>query len=534
MSSTSRNELNDVHLPPEVWYRICSLLPKSDLLSLRHVSSKLDSIALPECYQTIYIEIHRESSPRRLCEIAKSRKLCYHVRELVLYDNADYSRGFKNDYSRPNFLSTVPFIRFFRRLVSLRVRFRTYSQTYRRNSDNYLAMQHRHAMLDTIFHWIAGMGNTYPQEMKDFEAGLHGDKIQEEPDGKSFTSDVAVFSQPAIPLQQLIITNLPDHHDAQLHTSEHFLKIISLASLRDLRLHVEARRDLHHPVRAPEGTSPFSPGKYQFFDRLHVSWLAPDITKNLQILTLHCKDYWGWCPKMDLRRLEFPQLKALSLGRYVFSHQWQIEWFASIEEGNGIAGLEELYLHDCPILYEATHIGPFDTVDPGYPLLKSIFGVHGARETHKYPIRWHEIFTRWSRSLNKLKVFHMGQSTYQNSLQDTFTRKHKDVEEESLRHRIWYDLQEELASPCPSGPVTHSSLEQASSLKGQLASIEFNQHRDFQMKYIKYNIQREPDNAHWPWFHPEDSCESWAPEEGTIMRDDAAYEMLMDVVKMRI
>ncbi|PTD09052.1 hypothetical protein FCULG_00010957 [Fusarium culmorum] len=352
------------------------------------------------------------------------------------------------------------------------------------------------------------MGNTDTRQIINPDAVFHGDKIQKYLEGRSSITDLADFSQPAIPLQQLIITNLPDNHDDRLDTSESFLKLMSMASLRDLRLHVEARRDLHHPVRAPDGSSPFSPGKYKFFNNLHVSWLAPDIAKNLQTLTLHCKDFWG-------------------------CHQWQIDWFASIGKLNGSGGLEELYLHDCPILYEATHIGPFDTFDPGYPLLRSVLGIVGERETHKYPIRWHAIFSQWARSLNKLKVFHMGRSTYQNSLQDTFTKTHQDVQDKPLRQRIWYDLLEELASPCPSGPVTYSRLEHASNLKGQMTSIKFNQNQDFQMKYIKYNIERERDNAHWPWVHPGESYECWAPEEGTVMRDDAAYEMLMDAVYSR-
>ncbi|WXC67066.1 hypothetical protein SNK03_012832 [Fusarium graminearum] len=394
-------------------------------------------------------------------------------------------------------------------------------------------MQHRHDMLDTILYWIAGMGNKDTRQIIDPDAVFHGDKIQEYSEGKSSITDLADFSQPAIPLQQLTITNLPDNHDDRLHTSESFLKLMSMASLRDLRIHVEAQRDLHHPVRAPDGSSPFSPGKYKFFNNLYVSWLAPDIAKNLQTLTLHCKDFWGWFPKMDLRRIELPQLKVLSLGRYVFSHQWQIDWFASIGKQNGSGGLEELYLHDCPILYEATHIGPFDTFDPGYPLLKSVLGIVGERETHKYPIRWHAIFSQWARSLNKLKVFHMGRSTYQNSLQDTFTKTHQDVQDKPLRQRIWYDLLEELASPCPSGPVAHSRLEHASNLEGQMTSVKFNQNRDFQMKYIKYNIERERYNAYWPWVHPGEPYECWAPEEDTVMRDDAAYEMLMDAVDSR-
>ncbi|UZP42847.1 hypothetical protein NXS19_010663 [Fusarium pseudograminearum] len=390
-------------------------------------------------------------------------------------------------------------------------------------------MQHRQDMLDTIFYWIAGMGNTDPRHMIDPDAVFHDDKIQDHSEGKSYLIDLADFSQPAIPLQQLIVTNLPDQHDDRLNTSEAFLKIMSMPSLRDIRLHVEPRINILHPV----ASSPFSPGKYKFFNNLHVSWLAPDIAGNLQILTLNYKEFWGWCPKMDFRRFELPQLKALSLGRYVFSHQWQIDWFASIGNGNGSGGLEELYLHDCPILYEATHIGPFDTSDPGYPLQESVLGMTGDCETHNYPIRWHDVFSQWAGSLNNLKVFHMGKSTYQNSRNKTFRRK-LNVQNESQRHQIWYDLQEELASPCPSGPPTYSRLKQASSLKGQLTSIEFNQNRRFQMKYIEFDIGRMCHNPHWPWVRRGNSNECWAPEEGTVVRDAAAYEVFMDAVHSRV
>ncbi|KAF4458062.1 hypothetical protein F53441_137 [Fusarium austroafricanum] len=541
MSLTSGKDtlLSNDLLPPEVWYRICSFLPKSSLASLRLVCSKLGSIALPECFKTIYIETYRESTHRRLSEIAKSPKLRNYVRRITLdaSNSPDFDINVESSLNaRENFLLTLPYLSFLRRLTSLCIRFRSQCTMESPAPDSDLTWSYRYVVLDTIYHCVAGMWTMEKQAIIDANAGFAHTGLGPDDDGwwpdrNKFNPGLDDLNQQAIPLRQLIVTNMADYHDPRLNASEAFKKVISMPSIRDLRLHVISQRDNQHPTRA-DFSSPFSRAKYEFFAGLPISWLTPDITGNLRVLTLHCREFWGWCPKMDFCRFNFPHLKALSFDGYVFTHNWQIDWIGGVGQRNG--GLEELYLHDCPILYEATQMGPFDTSNPGYPLTESVLSQNGNRYTQEFPIRWHTVLSRWAKVLGKLKVFYMGRSTYQDRQREIFTRKPKDFEETALRYRLWYDLQETLMSPCPSGPVVHQSAGSACSSKAQLSSINFNQHRDFQMKYIKYDIRRQHDNGTWPWGDPERrGAEAWAPEEYTLMRDDAAYEMLMDAVEAR-
>jgi len=55
----------------------------------------------------------------------------------------------------------------------------------------------------------------------------------------------------------------------------------------------------------------------------------------------------GFFPKLDLRTIHFPQLRTLALGNYTFTHDWQLEWITS-----HALTLQNLYLDDCPILYQ--------------------------------------------------------------------------------------------------------------------------------------------------------------------------------------
>ena len=54
----------------------------------------------------------------------------------------------------------------------------------------------------------------------------------------------------------------------------------------------------------------------------------------------------------------FPSLRVLALGNDVFSHDWQIDWVASLGSQNGRGGLEEIYLLSCcrPRFYNPLHL----------------------------------------------------------------------------------------------------------------------------------------------------------------------------------
>lgn len=100
-----------------------------------------------------------------------------------------------------------------------------------------------------------------------------------------------------------------------------------------------------------------------------------------------------------------PKLKVLSLGRFVFSHLWQIDWFASLE-------LEQLYLHDYAILYKfAVPLSTSMTFTAGHVRERDIFsGQSGHNEKDPgdvFPghILWHTILSHWRKSMLKLKIF---------------------------------------------------------------------------------------------------------------------------------
>jgi len=52
----------------------------------------------------------------------------------------------------------------------------------------------------------------------------------------------------------------------------------------------------------------------------------------------------------------FPNLHVLTLISIIFSHEWQINWVASLGRGH----LRELYLDDCPILTHARFLQPLE------------------------------------------------------------------------------------------------------------------------------------------------------------------------------
>lgn len=130
-----------------------------------------------------------------------------------------------------------------------------------------------------------------------------------------------------------------------------------------LKLLVATRKNKRRPSE-----SIFLPEKYDFFENLPSTWLGPPIASNLRELSLYCPEYFGWAPKLDLRKITsgsahasaFPNLRVLALGRYVFSHEWQVEWIASLGKENGRGGLEELYLDACPIMWRARTLKPLD------------------------------------------------------------------------------------------------------------------------------------------------------------------------------
>ncbi|KAK7433058.1 hypothetical protein QQZ08_000531 [Neonectria magnoliae] len=124
------------------------------------------------------------------------------------------------------------------------------------------------------------------------------------------------------------------------------IKVLSLSSLVDLKLFTTTEVD----TAAPENAVYFEE-KYEMFERLPYTWLSPSIAGNLQVLSLYFEEFWG-------------------------CHQLQIEWLASVGQKNGSFGLEELYLDNCPIVFEVRQMGPLDSSDPGSPDTSTVMSQH--------------------------------------------------------------------------------------------------------------------------------------------------------------
>jgi hypothetical protein len=349
------------------------------------------------------------------------------------------------------FMRALPSLRLFTGLKTLNLRFNEWCANEEApHYDGVISIEEnsdfRYFVLDTVFSclagtWAAGIhalqegrlvsyGLEDSQESRLVSYGLDEmaaveDETEDYASGPSGTG--------AIELNALTISNLADYDDQRLTSSDTFKRVISSKHLTELKLLVTMAQD---ESSTPEEGLALAE-KYEFFETLPRTWLSPPIAQNLRVLSLFSRDYWGWNPKMDFRTVNpgtgpnsgFPNLRVLALGHYVFSHEWHIDWVASLGRQNGRGGLEELYLDDCPILWYA-HAPPMDESKTtcksvsgehmefshaGYPR-KDIMvgmgwpgsGIEWEAVHDSYGLRWHHVLDRWRESMAGLKVFKMG------------------------------------------------------------------------------------------------------------------------------
>jgi hypothetical protein len=138
----------------------------------------------------------------------------------------------------------------------------------------------------------------------------------------------------------------------------------------------------------------------------------------LKHLILYSDLRLGWFPKLDLRKIYFSKLQSLTLGHFVFTHEWQFEWILSHR-----ATLRSLYLDHCSILYQAgfTIAGWLDEENYPQPDLSGDFGISGdlwppddemkaAMTFVSYKVRWHDFFLSCADELCQLEDFRFGSS----------------------------------------------------------------------------------------------------------------------------
>ncbi|KAF4337779.1 hypothetical protein FBEOM_8376 [Fusarium beomiforme] len=531
----------DTRLVNEIWDNICSFLTPPSLSNLRLASHRLDKIALPWKYRSLRLEAFAPESIERFIQIAKTPNLRSLVREITIDTRIEFDFEYlcNDSYIFPTaFMNALPHLRCFTNVTALHIRFEEhcgeddrYSQTIEET------WEFRYRVLDTILHCAAGLWTLEKQLAIDEK--MEGYLYLEEDNGFDYSDqDLDFAHDKPFPLKELTITHLADYDDYNITHSEAWKKIISLPTLVDLRIFVTTEEC----EASPESTIHYIE-KYDFFDNLHNTWLSPSISERLRVLSLYFKDYWGWFPIMDFRNIKgdtpFPQLKVLALGNYVFTHDWQIDWFAKVGKENGSGGLEELYLDDCPILYHARQlsIGSDGYADHGAHTEQHGTGREWNPIKRDFPIRWHNILSQWKDTMKGLKVLRMGHGCWWDSPKDTLHTlmqdpDYKDLDQHVLGHRLSRNQHRNFACPAPAEEESEESEEIWRSGKYRNGT-GIDAERASRMQYIEYNCGLGPSawlekNGSW-----DRNDDGFAPEEGTLEVDNAAWEGIMAVIKAR-
>ncbi|EEU36180.1 uncharacterized protein NECHADRAFT_87094 [Fusarium vanettenii 77-13-4] len=483
-------------LPPELIIKILgylSAISKSTLLNLRLVDQRTCSLATPVAFQSLFLgpnegSPHHRALPKLRCPSSSPN-----------LQNADrHSRT----QARVSFLSALPLIRCLPNLKSLRLCFTTEMELEGFPWVEEL-LDYRTKVLQTIFKTLAGDWSAIeaPIIRQELETGEHPACV---PDwGVRDEAD-----QPTGPtrLDRLTLHNVPDDAWSWTAGSEHVKMAIASGSLVDLRLSI-----------ATEGPD-WNTAMHGISEELHVSfntltstWLSRSVAQNLKILSLSCPGGGGG----------FPNLKVLALKKYVFSHQWQIDWFASL-------GLEELELDTCAIIYEAkghirlsegtTIVGQdndgvsIKVSNKDYPIKNWMNSLQrGPVPNHLFPIRWHNILSEWRQSMTTLKSFQItaGElyARHESGLGMSFAEAHRQ-EHEDFRRKLF---------PQPSGVKV--SQDHGFYYKQPLRYLYFDD-MEFWNEWNSWDRSRSED-------------EGRGVEDGVEARDKAALLDFLETIRQR-
>ncbi|KAK8108907.1 hypothetical protein PG984_014708 [Apiospora sp. TS-2023a] len=421
-------------LPNEIYRQILSPLDLGTIQACRLAGRAINQAATELVFRRVTLQFEllptqNAISGPNFVKIATAAHLRPLVREVTIVTTVtsaahEYARTVceASDVSMPqmapSFLYALPFLKAFTGLKSVGVVF--------------TATHHPLAglVLGTCLRCIAGEWDTSRQ------VGLQTELLKILPrQGESFITEwpslVTASQTDPMEVTALKITDLPV--SMRLAVSEMLLSCKSLKQLH-LQLAYSKFETAFHNLPRQLGD------RFDYIENLPKTWLLPDIATNLRVLSLSYEEYWGWAPKMDFRTVNpgvgLPNLRILSLGCYVFSYRWQVEWIASLGRQNGRGGLEELYLKDCPIMWEAkVHSSLDESVtelptpngsvisisNEGYPTDQSLQLPDDLSDLIEvsFPLRWSYVFDRWAKTMpSSLVSFAMGTEPFGEGLHE--------------------------------------------------------------------------------------------------------------------
>ncbi|KAF5678620.1 hypothetical protein FHETE_1172 [Fusarium heterosporum] len=530
---------SDVSLPFDITSIICSYVSKPDQHRLRLVSRKLRDAATPHAFRSLYLRAYGDS-PSNFGNIARSPALRNYVREVTIdtWIGPGYEYNADESYDVPHdFLNTLPYLRYYQKMTRLHLRFSKYCgiEDYHTRSvgpDIEETWSLRYKILDTVAHCVMGMWTKESQMKISQRVGNYQLRRF------AWYEDDLPDLRPGIVMniKELTISNLADYKDPNLLESIAWKKLLHLPTLIDLKVLVTKEHTM------TESADIFCDEKYEFFQNLHFDLLTPPVASKLQVLSLFYVDFWGWIPKMDLALIgPMPQLKILALGNYVFTNESQIDWIASLGNDNRSSGLEELYLNDCPVLYEARQHGPL-TID-GYPIPDKVMEAFRAQpwapSTTKYSIRWYQILNKWQKRMRGLRKFVMGHGNWQSASltinASNGREEYAHLNYDEKEQRFLHNSHRYFACPEPQPQELRRKAKIVPADK-YLYGAGLSQRRTERMEYIYYDIGQGPSpweyaNIHWDRWEKDAGC---APEDETVAMDDAAYDMLMATIQDRL
>lgn len=233
--------------------------------------------------------------------------------------------------------------------------------------------------------------------------------FQTAPERKRILKDVFMALKHARGLTSLEVMNLQNINNKAILNAAYFKTV--LGRLEELRVCFIVEQN-HH------GDSQFEYNQHElwnFRDAFTWGWLFP-CRKNLRSLSLHCNEYWGFLPQVDIRYLHFPKLERLDFGSWGIWEEWQLAWIA----GHGKT-LRELYLFNCPIIHACR--GYQILTDPDeerdYPDM-----VRDRRLTH-FKVRWAEGFALLREGLGNLTEFRMAMPELNDAMDETTRGKQR-------------------------------------------------------------------------------------------------------------
>ncbi|KAF4433441.1 f-box protein [Fusarium austroafricanum] len=529
---------SDLPLPPEIVTLICSSLSKPDLLRLRLTCHKLNDVATPFAFGAFYLRAYGDS-PKNFTAIAKSVHLRGYVREITVDTNV--GPGFEyesyNTYPFPHgFFNALPYLRCFTKATRLHLRFNEYSGSEETEfgDDVVEKWPFRYRILDTVFHCVTGLWTNSRQVEIDSTASLEAFEPEYSDNESDFVPGYV------IQLEELTISNLGEYNDPDLASSIAWHKLLSLPSLKDLKLLITMEKAW------TRDNYMLYTEKYEFFQTLPSNWLSPSLTDNLRDLSLYYADYWGWFPRMNLYDLSsLPQLKVLALGNFVFSDERQTDWIATVGHNNGSGGLEELYLDDCSILFEATQVVPLtgDKYPVSETFIRAMERDNFDGDITFYSMRWHHVLSTWREKMKGLKTFIMSHSDWEAIHEWQYACRKRTctaimrqeecshLTEDELNQRACHNTHRLFNAPAKDRIL---QLYEPESADKYIDGAGMLLRRATQMQYIRYELGLEGT----PWevcrtLRHGEPDEAFAPEDETIEKDDAAYELLMATIQNR-